>query len=177
MGRDKSFLVFRGKPLIQHVIESVSHLSDDLIITSNEPAKFANFSAKIVPDEYFGFGALAGIHSGLKAARYEMVFLVANDMPFININLFSYMEGLFLPGVDLVIPVSSKGFEPFHAIYRKSTCLPAVENAIKSNNKRIISWFDSVNIRQVEGKVLRELDPDDLAFINLNTPNDLDLFK
>ena len=87
------------------------------------------------------------------------------------------MEGLFLPGVDLVIPVSSKGFEPFHAIYRKSTCLPAVENAIKSNNKRIISWFDSVNIRQVEGKVLRELDPDDLAFINLNTPNDLDLFK
>ncbi len=174
MGRDKSFLTIRGKPLIQLIIEKVSLLGDDLIITSNEPEKFVGFKARIVPDEYTGVGALAGFNSGLRAAENETVFMVANDMPFINIDLFKYMETHFLPEIDLAIPYSPKGYEPFHAIYRKSTCFPAVEKAIRNHEKRIISWFESVKILKIEADALNGLDPQGMAFLNLNTPEDLE---
>jgi molybdopterin-guanine dinucleotide biosynthesis protein A len=169
--------MIRGKPLIQHIIDKVSILGNDLIITSNEPAKFEGVTARIVPDEYVGVGALAGVHSGLKAARNEFVIMVANDMPFINIDLFRYMESLFRPEIDIVIPYSPRGYEPFHAIYRRSACLPAVERAIQNQEKRIISWFNHVNIYRLTGAELMRFDHDDLSFMNINTPADLNLVE
>ncbi|MHC1784902.1 MAG: molybdenum cofactor guanylyltransferase [Anaerolineaceae bacterium] len=172
MGRDKSFLMIRGKPLIELIIEKVSVLGNDLIITSNEPSKFADFNANVVQDEYKGVGGLAGLHTGIKAAKNDIVVVVANDMPFINLDLLVYMCNLISSKVDIVIPYSMRGYEPFHAIYRKSTCLPAIENAILNQEKRIISWFDAVHVRKIEGSELINIDPEGLAFMNINTPEE-----
>jgi molybdopterin-guanine dinucleotide biosynthesis protein A len=177
MGRDKSFLMIRGKPLIELIIEKVSILGNDLIITSNEPSKFADFNANVVQDEYKGVGPLAGLHAGIKAAKNEIVMVVANDMPFINVDLFVYMRELLLPDIDVVIPFTTIGYEPFHAIYRKSSCLPAIEIAIQNQEKRIISWFDSINVRKIEGAELKSFDLDGHAFMNINTPEELILVE
>ncbi len=175
MGRDKTFLQIHGKPLIHLIIEKVSIMGDDLIITSNDPSKFSGIDANVVQDEYPGFGAMAGLHAGIKAAKNDLVIIVANDMPFINMDLFFYMLQLFQPGTDLVIPHTERGYEPFHAIYRKSTCLPAIEKAILNQERKVISWFDGVNLVKVEDPVLEEFDPGRRAFLNVNTPDDLAL--
>ena len=173
MGKDKSLLTLRGKPLIQIVIDKVTSLGDELIITSNEPLKYAGFSARVVSDEFTEVGALAGIHAGLKASKNELVVVVATDMPFVSVGLFNHMKSLITLEVDVVIPFSEKGYEPFHAIYRKASCLPAIESAIRENKRRIISWFDAVNVATVEKNEIEVFDPKGLAFFNVNTPEDL----
>lgn len=172
MGQDKSFIRVCGKPLIQLVIEKVSSLSNDLIVTSNEPEKFFNFNVKVVQDEYSGVGALAGLHAGIKAAKFDLVIAVANDMPFINLDLFTYMQHQILPDFDVVIPYTKDGYEPFHAIYRKSTCLHAIENAIQNQERRIISWFNYVKVFQINDAEVKKFDPKGLAFFNINTIED-----
>ncbi|PKO18281.1 MAG: molybdenum cofactor guanylyltransferase [Chloroflexi bacterium HGW-Chloroflexi-10] len=172
MGQDKSFLMICGKPMIQHIIERVSGLGDDLIVTTNEPDKFIGFKARFVQDEFAGVGALAGLHAGIKAARNDLVIAVANDMPFINYALFEYMQQLVQADLDVVIPHNDTGYEPFYAVYRRSTCLPAIEKAIQDQKRRIISWFDTVTIRTVENDELKKFDPHGLTFFNVNTPED-----
>lgn len=173
MGQDKSFLPVCGKLLFELVMEKVTGLGDDLVITSNEPEKFRGYPATVVRDEYLDVGALAGLHAGIKAAKNDLVIAVANDMPFISVELLAYMQQQIQPDVDVVIPCSGKGYEPFHAIYRKSTCLPAIEKAILDHKKRIISWFEDVNVLTMDESVLQLYDPKGLAFFNVNTEEDL----
>lgn len=172
MGRDKSFIDLCGKTMIQFVIDRMSVMGEDLIITTKETHKFDGYAARTVSDEFLDVGALAGLHAGIKAAKNDLVIVVANDMPFVSIELLRYMQGIIHPDVDVVIPVTARGYEPFHAIYRKSTCLPAIESAIFNQKRRVISWFDQVNVISVGSEVIDNLDPKGYAFFNVNTPEE-----
>ncbi len=173
MGVDKSHVNLFGKLMIDRIIERIGSKGDDIIVVSNEVIKISTGKIKFVPDYYRNFGALAGLHAGIKAAKNENVLVVANDMPFINLELFDYMRQRMVPGIDVVIPDNGRGLEPFHAIYRKKSCLPAIEKAIQEQSKRIISWFPLVKVVIVEESVIDSMDPERLAFFNVNTPEDL----
>ena len=161
MGVDKGLLKFCGKPMLQNVLERLSSLAEDKFIITEKIDDYRKFGLPIFQDVYKNYGALAGLHTGLKNAKYEIVYMVACDMPFADENLFVYMrEILEVSEVDVVIPLTEHGHEPMHAVYRKSTCLPAVENAIQNQKKRLISWFDQVKVIAVGEKVLKSFDPD-----------------
>ena len=173
MGLDKSHVNLFGKLMIDRIIERIGSKGDEIIFVSNEVIKFSTGKIKMVPDYYRNYGALAGLHAGIKAAKNENVLVVANDMPFINLELLDYMRQRMVPGIDVVIPDNGRGLEPFHAIYRKKSCLPAIEKAIQEQSKRIISWFPLVKVVIVEESVIASMDPERLAFFNVNTPGDL----
>ncbi len=75
--------------------------------------------------------------------------------------------------LDVVVPSSEEGLEPLHAIYRRNTCLPVVENAIHSGEQRLISWFPVVKVRILSKDETRPFDPSGLSFMNINTPEEL----
>jgi molybdopterin-guanine dinucleotide biosynthesis protein A len=100
--------------------------------------------------------------------------MIACDMPFVNANIFLYMNKIIeMSEADVVIPMTKNGYEPFHAIYRKSGCIQVVENAIQQRKKRLISWFDEVKVIAVGQKIMKFFDPELNAFLNINTPEDL----
>ena len=66
----------------------------------------------------------------------------------------------------------SKGFEPLHAIYRRETCLPAIEAAMNADQWKVIAWFPQVKVRVLTPTELESLDPEGLAFWNVNTPEE-----
>jgi molybdopterin-guanine dinucleotide biosynthesis protein A len=95
-------------------------------------------------------------------------------MPFASLELFANeLSILRETGVDAVIPRSDAGLEPFHAIYRSETCLPHVRAALETGKRRVDSWFGRVNIRYMAPDEIRPYDPDRLAFLNINTHDEL----
>jgi len=73
---------------------------------------------------------------------------------------------------DVVIPDSGGGLEPMHAVYRRKTCLPAIESAIEADKWKLISWFPQVKVRVLQPEEVKAYDPSGLAFWNLNTPEE-----
>ncbi|MCJ7723448.1 MAG: hypothetical protein MUP03_04880, partial [Anaerolineales bacterium] len=69
-------------------------------------------------------------------------------------------------------PTSTRGLEPLHAIYRKETCLPAVEAALDAGMWKVISFFPEVTVHYLDIKETASYDPHGLAFWNLNTPEE-----
>ena len=65
------------------------------------------------------------------------------------------------------------GFEPLHAVYRRETNLPAVAQAIDADQWKLISWFPQVKVRRITSAEVARLDPQGLAFSNVNTPEEL----
>ena len=95
-------------------------------------------------------------------------------MPFVNATLLT-AERVTLQTTlsDVVIPQTIEGLEPFHAIYRKEVCLPAVQSAMNNNHWRVDAWFNQVKLYCLTSTLIEQYDPEMLSFFNINTPEDL----
>src|SRR3990167_1947192 len=102
-GVDKAFLEVDGRPIISHIIDRLTPFVDQAIIVTNSPEKYVNFEARTVWDEIPDKGPLMGIYSGLKASSSEYNFVVACDMPFVNIALVGYIIDM-KDGYDIIVP-------------------------------------------------------------------------
>ena len=170
MGRDKAFLELDGRPLIAHVAERLRTVTDELIIAANNAARFAPFADRVVPDVFPGIGTLGGIHAGLVAARHDLTLIVGCDMPFLNPELLRWFGDASV-GYDLVILRSPEGLETLHAAYRRS-CLPAIESAIRSGQRKAICFHSDVRVRTIDPSEISSIDPVLRSFQNLNTPSE-----
>ncbi len=172
LGRDKALLEVEGQPLVSRTVHRLAALSDDLLVVSSDPARYAplGLPAKLISDEQPGVGSLMGIYSGLRMARHTHALAVACDMPFLNLSLLRYMMPL-ADGHDVVIPRLGGFTEPLHAIYGRS-CLPFMAGLLERGQRQIIAFFDQVRVRYVEAGEIERFDPHHLSFVNVNTPGD-----
>ena len=185
MGEDKALKPFLGRPLIQRVIDRLSPIADELIVTTNHPAEYAFLNTstrpvgqsvhrlRLVADLKPGRGALGGLYTAIASATSPFVAVVACDMPFASRIFFEGARGLMVEEeADVVIAKTDDGYEPFHALYRRETCLPAIESAIDADQWKVISWFPQVKTRMLTTNEVKSFDPSGLCFWNLNTPDE-----
>jgi molybdopterin-guanine dinucleotide biosynthesis protein A len=173
MGRNKALMLFQGQPLIARVLDRVRPMAAEVIITTNDPEDFAFLNVRLVPDIIAGIGALGGLYTALRAASVPLAAVVACDMPFVNPALLAAERSYLVnEQVDAVLPVLDHGYEPFHAVFRVDTCLPAVQKAIDAGQRRAIAWMPDVKVRAMQEHDVRQYDPHLLAFLNVNTPEE-----
>jgi FdhD protein len=170
MGSDKSLLPFHGARFIDHTYRIMAELFDEVIIVTNSPDLYSAIPCRKVPDLYYAQGSLAGIHSGLSHARHNAAFVVACDMPFINPEAITLLCDLAADG-DVVIPISTHGPEPLHALYHKR-CIPAMEMVLDAGHKRIVGFFPQVDVIEVPAADLSPSGAVENFFLNVNTPQE-----
>ena len=173
MGQDKALRPFLGRPLIQRVVERLTPVADEVLVTTNDPDSYRFLGLPLFRDLKPGRGALGGLYTSLSSATCEAVAVVACDMPFASAALIEAAARLLVrEDADVVIPDSGDGLEPLHALYRRVTCLPAIETAIEADQWRLIVWFPQVKVRILQADEVRLYDPSGLTFWNLNTPEE-----
>lgn len=173
-GRDKAFISFEGRSLIEHILLQLRQDFDELIIVANEIDKFSSLGVPVVLDFFKGAGPLAGIQAGLAASSSPYVFVMACDMPFVSPPLIKHMEnGLYETHSEAAV-LSRKGFiEPFHAFY--STKLEIrMREALAIGKRGVHSFLRGVDYLNIENEIIRDLCPDERIFININCQSDLD---
>lgn len=174
MGQEKAFLPFLGETLLERVMNRVAPLADELLVTTNHPERYLDSGMPLFQDVLPGRGALGGLLTALSVAQFPILIVVACDMPFVNPDILTAAcDRLQSQKADVVIPQLKQGYEPFHAVYRRETCLPAVQKALDLGERRLISWFPSVNVSPFAEEDLLQYDPLQVAFWNVNTEEDL----
>jgi molybdopterin-guanine dinucleotide biosynthesis protein A len=174
MGAKKALLPFMGEPLIVRVSGRLKSIADEILITAKHKSDFDFLDLPVIEDIIPGIGALGGLYTALYAAHFPYVAVVACDMPFASAGLIEFQRAVLeREDVDVVVPETAQGFEPLHALYRKATCLPAIEAAICKRQFRMISWFSKVKVRVLGETEIKAKDPNGHAFINVNTPDEL----
>lgn len=146
MQRDKSLLPIRGRPMIQHIADQLTLYFNEIIINASAPEKYTFLEARVAPDKIPGQGPLMGISAVLKAAQNEKVFVVACDIPDINLD---FVRRLLAEAshYDCVIPISGQDeLEPLFAVYRKSV-LPVVDDLLESGKRQIRLLYPRVKTK------------------------------
>ena len=174
LGHDKLKEIVGGMTLPERVITILSAFHGEIMMVAGDnsslPPTFSYPKIKIVHDLFSGKGMLGGIITGLSLSEHYYNLVVASDMPFLSPSLLQYMINI-AEGYDLVAYRNKNDLEPLHAIYSKN-CLPIFEE-IMQKNLRIIELVQHVKVRYLTADEIKQYDPENLSFFNINTEADL----
>lgn len=173
MGQDKGLMPFLGRPLVQRVVERVRPLSGEIVLVTNRPDDYRFLGLSMLPDALPGRGPLGGAFTAVMACRSTALALVACDMPFVNAALLAHAyAALEADACDAVVPMTAAGTEALHAVYRAATCAPVMKAALDAGALKMADWLRRVRTRFITPDEIARFDPEGLAFVNVNTPED-----
>lgn len=169
MGRPKAWLEVGDTYLLKHVADRLAPAFAEVMVAFAEPEQLEQPAPyRVVFDRKGGAGPLAGLEAGLIAARHEVVFALACDMPYVTQEL-AEMAVMAARTCDAALPHVDGRPEPVCGAYRR-TALPAITAALNEHR------FKAAGVAgELEVTWLENVDPDQLA--SINTPADLERFN
>jgi len=181
LGSNKPLQRVADKPLISHVIEGLSGLSEEVLVVIARDAprnEFVNVLpdyVRVLNDEPEGKSPLIGIVTALRHVKSRYAVVLTCDVPFVNIQVIRLLLK-HAENADAVVPRWNTGhLEPLHAVYR---CEPTWDEAEKALHEGNLSTADLINklARVIFVSIEDEIKPIDhelRTFFNVNTREDL----
>lgn len=131
MKRDKALLPFPEGTLIERIIGRVGEHFEDILISVSDPKKYDFLPYKLVPDERGGLGPMMGIKSALAVSRHEKNFIMACDIPDVDLDFLGRLIAS-AAGWDAAVPLSLGGRkEPMFTVYDRCV-LSDIESLLKT---------------------------------------------
>ena len=169
MGRDKAALPAGEGTLIEHLARRLAPVVDETIIACGSAGQNLP-GVTAVDDRYPGFGPLAGIHAGLLAAHFPLVWVVGCDLPDVDPGLAALLCGL-AGDVEAVVPRVDSEPQGVCAVYVRALA-PRIDRLLAAGERRVKMLLAASKVRYVTPEELRAVDPELRSFRNLNTPAD-----
>ncbi|MGN0465455.1 MAG: molybdenum cofactor guanylyltransferase [Lachnospiraceae bacterium] len=169
--QNKAYLKWKGKFLIEHIIEEASKVSDEILISQAKKDKIYFPQHKIVYDEGESHGPISGIESALLSCCYDKLLVIACDMPKIKAEIFEILlELLEEKDCDAVVPVILGRRQPLVAVYHRRI-LSVVKSQIEQEYYSMNRLLDKLNVFYIgeEEMEKRGISKPEILFSNINT--------
>jgi molybdopterin-guanine dinucleotide biosynthesis protein A len=168
MRRPKAWVEVGDTYLLRFVADRLAPAFSEVLVSFGEPEQLEEpVPYRVVFDRKASAGPLGGLEAGLVAARNEVMFVVACDMPYVTQEV-AQMAIAAARGCDAAIPRIDGRPEPVCGAYRRSA-LPFITGALNAGRFKAADLAAELDVTWLEG-----LDPQ--LFRSLNTPQDLERF-
>jgi molybdopterin-guanine dinucleotide biosynthesis protein A len=171
-GVPKATLAIGGTPIIERQLSVLRQVAAPVFLVTSAGGR-AEAGLTLVRDAFPNHGALGGIYTAITVSPHERTLIVACDMPFLNRALLEHMAGI---DADLVIPRTSRGYEPLCAVYSRA-CAASIRERLRRGELEASRLPEGVRVAEVGPETLAAYDPDGLLFVNVNTPHDYERAK
>jgi molybdopterin-guanine dinucleotide biosynthesis protein A len=171
-GRPKGLELVHGVRIIDRVRAALEPVVDHLLLIANDDAAGAWLpGVRWERDVLRDVGSVAGIHAALVHAA-SPVLVVAWDMPFVPTTLLGTLRDIGRDA-DAAVPESDsrRGLEPLCAYYTPA-CVAAIERRIAAGDRRVIAFYDDVNVVRLSADRVAKFGEPALLFMNVNTPEE-----
>ncbi len=170
-GGDKGLLALGDSTILQHVIDRLDPQVAALALNANgDPGRFDHLGLPVIADSIDGFaGPLSGVLAGLDWAAAQgatHIVTAAADTPFFPCDLVpQLMLAAEQTGTPIALAATSGGRHPTFGLW-PTALRHDLRAALNDGLRKVILWTDR------HGCAMAEF-PDDAAFFNVNTPDDL----
>ena len=185
MGQDKGSMTIQGKPMIKHILSTLNHQINEVVIVLNDENRVGQYSEFIsqddydyrltfVEDEIKNRGPLSGIMTGLAHISGEWALVLPCDSPYVSPD---YIKSIFCEIDDdysAIVPCHDEKnrlmtSEPLHSVYRK-TLIGEIEGLIEKDVLHIKGLIEKIDTKFVliDNKKIEKKE-----FRNLNSPEDI----
>lgn len=175
-GGDKGMLRIGQRRLIDHVIDRLDPQVGGLALNANgDPARLSSLGLPVIADSVDGFaGPLAGVLAGLDwaaAQGADAIVTAAADTPFFPCDLVPRLqlasEGMAHPLALAATPDPERGLARHPTFGLWPVALrDDLRAALQDGVRKVVQWTARHDARFATF-------PDEAAFFNVNTPDDL----
>jgi molybdopterin-guanine dinucleotide biosynthesis protein A len=169
-GIDKSALEVGTQSILDRQLSLLRGLTPHILIVTGDTSRAPATDLPVVVDRVQGAGPLSGIYTALVEAPTDQVLVIACDMPFLTAP---FLTRLAARGVDVevAVPRSAAGRHPLCASYTRAIA-GHLKARIDSGNLRVREALEGLVVRELGPDELAPYDPDGLLLLNVNTPDD-----
>ncbi|MFA1560096.1 molybdenum cofactor guanylyltransferase MobA [Aliivibrio fischeri] len=169
-GKDKGFVLFQDKPLIEHALDTLTSQTDQIAINANRSIEEYSRYGVTFPDQFSEYpGPLAGMHSGLVNMNSDWVGFIPCDSPNLPSNLVSLLCNAVKEDTDIVVAHDGEYMQPVVTLMHKRI-IPKIDAFLTRGDRKIILLYKECNT------VFADFSDYPNAFINLNSPQELEQF-
>jgi molybdopterin-guanine dinucleotide biosynthesis protein A len=173
-GQEKYFFQYQGRTFIERLVDTLRDVVDEIILVARDPEQCRRFDrlqgVRCITDIRQGIGPIGGLHAGALAAKGDLLFVTACDMPCIEAGVITYLFSA-IGSSDAAIPSwNADLLEPLLAVYRRDVL---VEYLKTHESYSLRPMIRSINTLYIPVNDLREFDPELRTFININKLDDL----
>ncbi len=168
-GKDKGLLKLLGRPMIEHVIERLKPQVDTILISANRHIEqYRQYGYQVLVDKHHDFrGPLAGISRGLENSNSEYLLTVPCDGPLLPVDLAQRMlHSLQQHHAQAALVFDGHYQQPTYNLLHHSL-LDEINHSLQCNEHKLGKWLMDHGAIKVDFCAQKE------AFINVNTPDDL----
>ena len=144
MKTEKGLVSFRGKMIVEHVIEALNKITHHIIIVTANPA-YKQFGFPCFEDEMQNKGPLGGIYTGLVHSTAQKNLVVGCDMPLISVNVLSDLVNNS-SDEDVLLTEHLGKAEPLCSVYDKN-CIPHFKSLLEQNHLKITDALKGLTTR------------------------------
>ena len=166
MGRAKAWLPWFGRTMVEHVVERVRPVVDEVVVVTSQTLDLPALDARIVRDREAERGPLAGLRDGLLAADADRSFVTGTDVPFLT---SAHVEAMLSRG-EACAPVSDGFVQVLCAVYPKRAGAVA-QRLLDAGQRRPRDLLEAVGYEAVESAALCRGD-EPPPWLGFNAPQD-----
>jgi molybdopterin-guanine dinucleotide biosynthesis protein A len=164
--QNKGLQIFKGQPLIQHVVDRISGQVDDIVISANDKLdEYRSLGFPVVADQEESLGPLSGITSSLNFVKHSLVLVTPCDTPFLPNDLVPLLERQLVKGAISVF--ANERIQPLISLIRVEA-KDSIEEYLQGGKRSVMGWLE-----QVDADVLAWNPKENRAFRNINSMQDL----
>ncbi|MGA2870431.1 MAG: molybdenum cofactor guanylyltransferase [Verrucomicrobiota bacterium] len=171
MGRDKAFLEFEGKTLLERQIALARAAgAGEIFIAGRSDTEYAGFDCLMLNDRFQNAGPLAGIERALDSASTSHLLVLAVDLPGLRLNFLRPLLSACRENFGAIPRIGSQ-IEPLAAIYPKIV-KPLAEKFLRDRIYRVTTFAEHCvesNLAQFVACSENERE----LFANWNSPGDV----
>ncbi|WP_437888530.1 molybdenum cofactor guanylyltransferase MobA [Phytobacter sp. V91] len=170
-GQDKGLIELKDKPLWQHVAHALRPQVDKLIVSANRNLEVYRASGlPVIQDCIADFpGPLAGMLSVMQQSDSDWYLFSPCDTPFIPDNLAERLSSASQNVSAVWVNDGERDHPTIALIHRK--IVPELQHYIAQGERRVMAFLHSLGGCSVDFSDTKE------AFINVNTPEDLERWE
>ena len=167
-GVDKGLVPINGRPMIAWVIDALQPQVAEVLINANRSYdSYREFGSKVVDDGDEEFrGPLAGMASGMRAARTPYIAVVPCDSPLIGAEL---VQRLYAAAQSSGSPIAAahdgERLQPVFALLSRDL-LDDLAGYLDDGERKIDRWYARHGYERVDFSDVAE------SFANINAPDD-----
>ena len=168
-GEDKGLIQLAQKPMIEYVLNAIESQVDDIIINANRnQTVYERYGYPVVADQIEGYcGPLAGMASGLQAAKTPFVVTVPCDSPLIPDDLVQKLYSTLQDeDAEICTALSNGRLQPVFTVM-KTEVLPSMLEFLNNGERKIDKWFEQHRL------AIADFSEQPDTFININSVEEL----
>lgn len=151
--QDKAMLKYQGGTFLSTLYNRLKPHTGQIMVSEGKVTRqdYRNEApeAFFVKDIYEDNGPMGGLYSALLASKEDYLYVVACDMPHMQIYLYQYLMEFDKEPYDAIIPLWDERMQPMAGIYKKRI-VEKVKARMESGDNTMKHLIRSLNVCFVE---------------------------